>query len=107
NDIGGKTVNATNLTPDPNPTAQVCNDRTALRQHGLDPVAFAYPGGAFNATVEGIVKSCGYGNGRTAGSLSPAGPTYAELLPPRDWFATPAYAPTGQITLANMNAPVN
>src|SRR5207245_7305676 len=29
-DIGGKTVNATNLTTDPNPTAQVCNDRTAL-----------------------------------------------------------------------------
>ena len=46
NDIGGKTVNATNLTTDPDPTAQVCDDRTALRQHGLDPVAFAYPGGA-------------------------------------------------------------
>jgi peptidoglycan/xylan/chitin deacetylase (PgdA/CDA1 family) len=106
-DIGGKTVNSTNLTTDPNPTAQVCNDRTALRQHGLDPVAFAYPGGAFNATVEGIVKSCGYGSGRTAGSVSPAGPTYAEPLPPRDWFATRAYAPTGQMTLANMKAVVN
>ncbi len=104
NDIGGKTVNATNLTTDPNPTAQVCNDRTALLQHGLAPVAFAYPGGAFNATVEGIVKSCGYGNARTAGSLSPAGPTYAETLPPRDWYATRAYAPTGQVTLANMEA---
>src|SRR3954465_2651953 len=29
NDIGGKSVNATNLTTDANPTAQVCNDRTA------------------------------------------------------------------------------
>ena len=29
NDIGGKTVNATNLTTDPNPSAQVCNDRAA------------------------------------------------------------------------------
>ena len=104
NDIGGKTVNATNLTTDPNPTAQVCNDHAALVQHGLTPRGFAYPGGAFNATVEGIVKSCGYGNGRSAGSLSPAGPTYAETLPPRDWFATRTYAPAGQVTLANMEA---
>ncbi|MCU1657214.1 MAG: Alkaline phosphatase [Pseudonocardiales bacterium] len=106
-DVGGKTVSATNLTTDPNPTAQVCNDRAALVQHGLSPAAFAYPGGAFNASVEGIVKSCGYGNGRTAGSLAPAGPTYAETLPPKDWFATRAYAPTSQVTLANIQALVN
>src|SRR5439155_23178738 len=55
-DIGGKTVNATNLTTDPNPTAQVCNDRAALISHGLTPVMFAYPGGTQNATVQGIVK---------------------------------------------------
>ena len=103
-DIGGKSTNAVNLTTDPDPTSSVCNDRTALRQHGLDPVAFAYPGGAFNAAVEGIVKSCGYGSGRTAGSVSPAGPTYAEALPPKDWYATRAYAPTGQVTLANLQA---
>ncbi|HKC27014.1 MAG TPA: chitobiase/beta-hexosaminidase C-terminal domain-containing protein, partial [Jatrophihabitans sp.] len=103
-DIGGKTVNATNLTTDPNPTNQVCNDRAALVQHGLHPVAFAYPGGAFNASIEGIVKSCGYGSGRSAGSLSPTGPTYAETLPPKDWYATRAYAPTGQVTLANMKS---
>ena len=107
NDIGGKTVNATNLTTDANPTAQVCNDRAALLQHGLSPVAFAYPGGAFNATVEGIVKSCGYGNARSAGSLSPTGPTYAETLPPKTWLATRAYAPGGRISLANMQALVN
>jgi peptidoglycan/xylan/chitin deacetylase (PgdA/CDA1 family) len=76
NDIGGKSVNATNLKTDPNPTGQVCNDRAALQQHGLTPAAFAYPGGAFDAsTTEAIVKSCGYGTARTAGSLSPAGPT--------------------------------
>ena len=103
-DIGGKTVNATNLTTDPNPTTQVCNDRAALIQHSLSPVAFAYPGGAFNTTVKDIVKTCGYGSGRTAGSVSPAGPTYAETLPPRDWYATRAYAPTGQVTLANLQA---
>jgi len=103
NDIGGHTVNATNLTTDPNPTAQVCNDRTALLQHGLTPVAFAYPGGATNSTVKAIVKGCGYGNGRTAGSLSPTGPVYAESLPPADWFGTRAYAPTA-VTLANVQA---
>ncbi|HET9658051.1 MAG TPA: chitobiase/beta-hexosaminidase C-terminal domain-containing protein, partial [Kineosporiaceae bacterium] len=107
NDIGGKTVNATNLTTDPNPTAQVCDDRTALVNHGLDPVGFAYPGGATNATVQGIVKSCGYGVARSAGSLSPTGPTYAEKLPPNNWYSTRAYAPTGQVTLANLKALVN
>jgi peptidoglycan/xylan/chitin deacetylase (PgdA/CDA1 family) len=107
NDIGGKTVNATNLTTDPNPTAQVCNDRAALVQHGLDPVGFAYPGGAFNATVKGIVHDCGYGVARTAGSLSPTGPRYAETLPPADWYATRAYAPSGQLSLANMKALVD
>ena len=104
NDIGGKTVNATNLTTDPNPTAQVCNDRASLIQHGLSPVAFAYPGGVFNATVKAIVKSCGYGSARSAGSVSPTGPTYAEPLPPADWYATRAYAPNTQATLANMKA---
>ncbi|MBF4768732.1 chitobiase/beta-hexosaminidase C-terminal domain-containing protein [Nocardioides agariphilus] len=107
NDIGGKTVNATNLTTDPNPTAQVCDDRTALRNHGLDPVGFAYPGGASNATVKDIVKACGYGIARSAGSVSPTGPTYAEKLPPNDWYATRAWAPSGQVTLANMMALVN
>jgi len=58
NDIGGKSVNATNLTTDPNPTAQVCNDRASIIQHGLTPVGFAYPGGATNASVKAVVKSC-------------------------------------------------
>ncbi len=107
NDIGGKTVSATNLTTDPNPTAQVCDDRTALVNHGLDPVGFAYPGGANNQTVRDIVKGCGYGVARSAGSLSPTGPTYAEKLPPTSWYATRAYAPSGQVTLANMKALVN
>ena len=53
------------------------------------------------------MKNCGYGSGRSAGSLSPAGPTYAETLPPADWYATRAYAPTGQMTLANMESLVS
>ncbi len=103
-EIGGKSVSATNLTTDPDPTGQVCDDRATLVDHGFDPVTFAYPGGAFNGAVEAIVKGCGYGTARTAGSLSPSGPTYAETLPPKDWFATRAYAPNGQVTLANMES---
>jgi hypothetical protein len=50
------------------------------------------------------VQNCGYNNARTAGSLSPAGPTYAEPLPPKNWLALRAYAPTGQVTLANLES---
>ncbi|HEX3335150.1 MAG TPA: polysaccharide deacetylase family protein, partial [Jatrophihabitans sp.] len=106
NDIGGKSVNATNLTTDPNPSAQICNDRAAILQHGLTPAGFAYPGGATNASVKTLVKNCGYGNARTAGSLSPTGPTYAEPVPPADWFGIRAYAPSA-VTLANMQSLVN
>jgi peptidoglycan/xylan/chitin deacetylase (PgdA/CDA1 family) len=93
NDIGGKTVNSANLTTDPNPTAQVCNDRQALIQHGLTPVAFAFPGGAYNSAVQTIVKNCGYGNGRGAGGVSASGPTYAETIPPASFLATRAWVP--------------
>jgi peptidoglycan/xylan/chitin deacetylase (PgdA/CDA1 family) len=109
-DIGGKTVHGTNLkttTDMQTKINEVCNDRQSLIQHGLAPVAFAYPGGAFDATAESIVKNCGYGNGRSAGSVSPGGTVYAETLPPKDWFATRAYAPSTQVTLANMEALVN
>lgn len=108
--IGAKT-DSTNLTTDPDPVTQVCGDRHNLMTNGVTPSAFAYPGGAFNASVEDIVKSCGYGNARTAGSLSPAGPTYAEgayangvAAQPKNWLATRAYAPSGQLTLANMES---
>ncbi len=104
NDIGGKTVNATNLTTDPNATAQVCNDRTAILQHGLTPVGLAYPGGTNNATVQAIVKNCQYGNARTAGGVSPGGAV--ETLPPANWFATKAYAPSA-VTFANLQTLVN
>ena len=104
NDIGGKSVNASNLTTDPNPTAQVCNDRKAILQHGLTPVGFAYPGGTNNATVQAIVKNCQYGNARTAGGVSPGGAV--ETRPPANWYATKAYAPS-TVTLANMQSVVN
>jgi peptidoglycan/xylan/chitin deacetylase (PgdA/CDA1 family) len=105
-EIGGKTVDGVNLTTQSTAQqiAEICNERQALISHGLNPVGFAYPAGAFNTTIEAEVQNCGYGNGRTAGSLSPAGPTYAETLPPKNWLALRAYAPTGQVSLANLES---
>jgi peptidoglycan/xylan/chitin deacetylase (PgdA/CDA1 family) len=105
-EIGGKTVDGTNLTTltTSQQTAEICNDRQALLSHGLKPAGFAYPAGAFNATIESEVQNCGYNNARTAGSLSSAGPIYAETLLPKYWLALRAYAPTGQVTLANLEA---
>jgi peptidoglycan/xylan/chitin deacetylase (PgdA/CDA1 family) len=108
-DVGGKTVDNTSLTPmtASQQVAEICNDRQNLSQHGLKPNSFAYPGGAFNTTIESEVQSCGYGAARTAGSLSPTGTVYAETLPPKTWLALRAYAPTGQISLANLESLVS
>ncbi len=106
NDIGGKTVDGTSLTTlsTSQQISEICNDRQNLISHGLKPDTFAYPGGAFNTTIETEVQNCGYGNARTAGSLSPTGPTYAETQPPKTWLALRAYAPPGQISLANLES---
>jgi peptidoglycan/xylan/chitin deacetylase (PgdA/CDA1 family) len=106
NEIGGKTVDGANLTTltTSQQISEICNDRQAIIQHGITPFAFAYPGGAYNSTIQGEVQSCGYGNSRTAGSLSPSGTTYAETLPPKSWLALRAYAPGGQITLSNLES---
>ena len=109
NDIGGKTVDNTSLTSmsASQQIAEICNDRQNLINHSLQPDTFAYPGGAFNTTIETEVQNCGYGNARTAGSLSPTGPTYAETLPPKTWLALRAYAPTGQVSLASLESLVS
>jgi peptidoglycan/xylan/chitin deacetylase (PgdA/CDA1 family) len=105
-EIGGKTVDGTNLTTltASQQIAEICNDRQALVSHGLKPAGFAYPAGAFNVTIESEVQNCGYSNARTAGSLSPAGPVYAETLPPKNLLALRAYAPTGRVTLSNLES---
>jgi peptidoglycan/xylan/chitin deacetylase (PgdA/CDA1 family) len=108
-EIGGKTVDGTNLTTliTSQQIAEICNDRQAVLQHGLQANSFAYPGGAFNTTIQSEVQSCGYGNARTAGSLSPTGSTYAETLPPKNWLGLRAYAPSGQVTLASLESLVS
>jgi peptidoglycan/xylan/chitin deacetylase (PgdA/CDA1 family) len=109
NEIGGKTVDGTSLTTlsTAQQISEICNDRQNLLSHGLKPNSFAYPGGAFNTTIESEVQNCGYGNARTAGSLSPTGSLYAETVPPKTWLALRAYAPTGQISLANLESLVS
>ena len=109
NDIGGKTVDGTNLTTltAQQQVSEICNDRQNIISHGITPIAFAYPSGASNSAIQAELQGCGYGNGRTAGSLSPTGSTYAESLPPRNWLALRAYAPAGQVTLSNLESLVS
>jgi peptidoglycan/xylan/chitin deacetylase (PgdA/CDA1 family) len=103
-DIGGKTVDGYNLTTlsAAQQVSEICTDRQNLISHGITPLTFAYPSGAYNAAIQAEVQSCGYGNARTAGSISPTGSTYAETMPPRNWLALRAYAPSGQVTLSNL-----
>ena len=108
-DIGGKTVDGLNLTTlsASQQLSEICTDRQNVLSHGVTPLTFAYPSGASNSAVQADVQACGYGNARTAGSLSPTGSTYAETLPPRSWLALRAYAPSGQVTLANLESLVS
>lgn len=113
NDIGGHTADHVNLTSTStsydSKWHEVCDDRARLFVRGYNPVSFAYPEGAFNSAAEGIVKGCGYQSARTAGSLSAAGPKYAELFAPTDPFAFQAVGTTynGPITLQVMQDSVN
>jgi peptidoglycan/xylan/chitin deacetylase (PgdA/CDA1 family) len=108
-EIGSKTVDGINLTTltAQQQVSEICNDRQNIASHGITPITFAYPSGASNATIQAEAQGCGYGNARTAGSLSPTGATYAETLPPRSWMALRAYAPSGQVTLSNLEALVS
>ena len=104
---GARPLNGANLTQlDPAPaTAEVCNDRQALIAHGIsNPISFAYPFGARNAAVKSIVAGCGYGSGRSSGSLSPAGPRFSGPNPPDDYYDIRAWAPSTQITLAQLQS---
>lgn len=101
NEIGGHTIDhpdLTKLTPAA-AQAEICNDRTALQSHGLTVTDFAYPFGRTNATVEGIVKGCGYASARTTNA-----PDLAESIPPADPYATLAYELDANVTLAQIES---
>ena len=109
NEIGGETVDGASLTSltAPQQASEICTDRRSIISHGITPVTFAYPAGATNSAMQAEVRTCGYGNARTAGSLSPAGAPYAQTLPPDNWLALSAYAPGGRVTLANLKSLVS
>ena len=92
NDIGGETLDNENLTTVSTTEAQhqVCDDRNNLIAQGFSVSSFAYPYSATNATVEGIVKSCGYSLARKQGGIfDPTecnGCAYANSIPPSDPF---------------------
>lgn len=96
NDVGGHTVDHIDLTSSSytlaQKTAEVCDNFQALTDHGLNPVSFAYPYGAYDAAAEQIVQSCGFSTARITGGIDrdgvAAGPVYAETIPPQDPYAT-------------------
>lgn len=94
NEIGGHTLNHTDLTKVSLSTAQheVCDDRQALIGQGFAPVvSFAYPYAAYNPTAEQVVQNCGYASARGVGGVVSGnicgGCPYAETVPPQDAFA--------------------
>jgi peptidoglycan/xylan/chitin deacetylase (PgdA/CDA1 family) len=105
NEIAGHTVNHRNLTTltSEQARAEVCDDRQNLIGRGYNPISFAYPEGAYNTTVEQIVRDCGYLDARIAGNA----PYGAETIPPRDAYAvrTPTDIKT-TTTLADMQSMV-
>ena len=93
NEIGGHTVNHQDLTLQPADEAQrqVCNARNQLTAWGFPQTSFAYPYAVVNASVETIVKNCGYNSARSLGDvqtqLGGTAGVYAETVPPPDAFA--------------------
>ena len=68
---------------------EVCDDRTNLLNHGFSPVlSFAYPYAEYNATVQAMVRECGYTSARTVGGVACSGCPFAEANPPLDPYAT-------------------
>lgn len=71
---------------------QVAGDRANLLARGFDVRSFAYPGGAYDSTTEGVVRECGYASGRGAYGLrnleQPPGDRrpLAERIPPNDLY---------------------
>ena len=101
-EIGGHTVNHTNLTGVSSATAtrEVCDDRTNLINQGLGPItSFAYPEAAANSTARSAVASC-YPNALDSGRGVGGG---TESIPPADRYVlrTPAGITTST-TLANL-----
>jgi peptidoglycan/xylan/chitin deacetylase (PgdA/CDA1 family) len=72
NEIGGHTLDHQDLTTltTAQATTEIVQDRQNLIAQGFNPTAFAYPFGASNSTIEGIVQQAGYTNARTIANLA-------------------------------------
>lgn len=89
NEIAGHTLTHENLRGLSAADArhQVCADRVALFDHGLQATSFAYPFGRFNDAVKQIVRDCGYNSARWVAGVDGRN-VFAETIPPRDAYAT-------------------
>ena len=90
---------------------QVCNDRAQLASWGFPTRSFAYPFASTNATVQSVVKACGYNSGRNLGDIRskacPTGCALAETIPPANPYETKALDEYDNTwTLADLEAPV-
>lgn len=96
NEIAGHTVTHPDLTtlPSDEATRQICNDRVNLSNWGFTVTDFAYPFAAENASVQTIVKNCGFNSARGLGDIktrfSCAGCPLAETIPPANPYDTAA-----------------
>lgn len=92
NEIGGHTLDHNDLTTMTTAQAQneICTDRQNLLAQGFTNVtSFAYPFGAYNSTVESIVKGCGYTSGRTVGGTYTTDNQWAMTYPYAESFLPP------------------
>jgi peptidoglycan/xylan/chitin deacetylase (PgdA/CDA1 family) len=113
-EIGGHSVTHPDLTTLPlaEVQRQVCNDRVQIASWGLPaPRSFAYPFAATNATVQSVVKACGYNSGRNLGDITskacPTGCDPSESIPPANPYETKALDEYDNTwTLADLEAPV-
>jgi peptidoglycan/xylan/chitin deacetylase (PgdA/CDA1 family) len=91
---------------------QIEGDRQALLSRGFEVSDFAYPYGDHNASVEAIVRTCGYRSARRAWGLSPIDktrpnchrwyPDLAESSPPVNGYAIRTIGPSASNTVAEL-----
>lgn len=95
NDVGGHTVHHIDLTSSSyslaRKRAEVCGSYQALARHGLHPVSFSYPYGAYDMADERVAAKCKFQTARSAGGIDNrgpgGGPVYVETIPAYDPYA--------------------
>jgi peptidoglycan/xylan/chitin deacetylase (PgdA/CDA1 family) len=98
NEIAGHTSYHVNLPQVEAAEAQrqICNDRVNLLNHGYPVTDFAYPYGAFNASIQTMAQACGYNSARTTNHV----PGAAENIPPTQPYGIGIG--NGDLTLSNL-----